>query len=238
MRKVIAVIAVVGLALAGAINGTAGAAPAVDLHCPGHNANPNQKIEATGGTQAGTNSFVPDAGDVICVKAGPGNTGVFVANGTTNLKDYLKAAGIVGGNGEGRDVSYFVEYPPNPQITLYACFDGELESFGPGGVAAVEAQLSAFLADNEGSVEANENTDCTEDEETTTTTAGETTTTTNTAPLFVETPPGPKGCVVVDANGRLHDAETGRFCTPAPVVVVEQAPVRTAPKPVALPRTV
>lgn len=53
---------------------------------------------------------VPLAGTVLCVKAGTGNTGEITGDGTTTLRGYLKAAGIVGGDGEGRDPSYAVVY--------------------------------------------------------------------------------------------------------------------------------
>jgi uncharacterized repeat protein (TIGR01451 family) len=72
------------------------------LHCP------------AGGTKiqsgAAGNDVVLAAGTEFCVKAGPGHTGILTADGTTTLRDYLKLAGIVGGDGEGRDVSYYVEY--------------------------------------------------------------------------------------------------------------------------------
>lgn len=86
------------------------AAPPAGLHCP----DGGTKINVAPETQDAVNALVPDAGTLVCVKASTGNTGVVTADGVTTLRDYLKAAGIVGGDGEGRDVSYFVTYSETP----------------------------------------------------------------------------------------------------------------------------
>lgn len=82
----------------------ASAAPPVDLHCP----DGGTKTEAI---ETELNDLIPEAGVLVCVKAGTGNTGVVTADGETTLQGLLFAAGIVDGSGEqGRDVSYFVVY--------------------------------------------------------------------------------------------------------------------------------
>lgn len=221
MKKFLIATVIGGLAIIPGMSG-ANAAPKLGLHCPDHNVAGNAKDESG----SDDNDLVPASGTLICVKAGSGssndtgsgNTGIITANGTSTLRQYLAAAGIVDGGGVlGRNVSYWVTYPANPQITLYACFDGELEVFGPGSVATVEAALAAFLAANSGSVEADSDTDCSVDE-TTTTTVLEVTTTT--VPVVTETP-----------------TETPRTGVPV-TVVPEAAPVAgPAPAPAKLPHT-
>jgi len=67
------------------------------------------------------NSYVPDEGDVICIKSGQGQdgqtTGMFVVDDSgRTLQEWLFYFGIVDGSGEqGRDVSYWMQYtPPQP----------------------------------------------------------------------------------------------------------------------------
>lgn len=75
---------------------------------------------------ADDNELVLVAGTVFCVKAGSGqsndeaNAGIQTADGETTLCEYLVAAGVVGGDDECRDVSYWVTYPsatPTPTPT-------------------------------------------------------------------------------------------------------------------------
>lgn len=84
-------------------------------HCP----TGGTKVEAVG---RGSNSLVITAGTEICVKAGTKTTGKVVADGIHDLSYYLESAGILGGNGEARDVSYYVIYPtivtPTPTPTV------------------------------------------------------------------------------------------------------------------------
>ena len=76
-----------------------------DLHCPSG----GDKTE--GGSEL--NTVVPVKGTSFCVKAGPGNTGKLVADGTSTLCAYLEAKDIVGGDGACRNVSYYTVYPPH-----------------------------------------------------------------------------------------------------------------------------
>lgn len=80
-----------------------------DLHCP----DGGVKTEANEGTQEAINSTVLPAGTQFCVKAGPGNTGILTADGSTTLQEYAP---------DGKDVSYFVVYgetspSPTPEPT-------------------------------------------------------------------------------------------------------------------------
>lgn len=93
-------------------SGVALADQSEDLHCPaGYLAKDNDGME--------DNDYVPEADLLICVKAGSpssnesgtGNTGIILTDGESTLQEYLEEAGIVGGSGVGRDVSYWVTYP-------------------------------------------------------------------------------------------------------------------------------
>lgn len=82
-------------------------------HCP----DGGTKVESG---SAG-NDLVLDEGTRVCVKAGSpqsndsghGNTDIVVADGESTLQEILFDNGIKDGSGEqGRDVSYYVTYPP------------------------------------------------------------------------------------------------------------------------------
>jgi cell division septation protein DedD len=79
-------------------------------HCPDKDS--TSKVEAS--FDGEFDNTVLAAGTLFCVKAGSaetgGNTGILTADGETTLVEYLKAAGIVGGDGEGRNVSYYIVY--------------------------------------------------------------------------------------------------------------------------------
>lgn len=81
-------------------------------HCP----DGGVKIE---GNASELNEVVLVEGTSFCVKAGPGNTGIRVADGAKTLCDYLIEAGIEGGNsGTCKDVSYYRVYStPTPTPT-------------------------------------------------------------------------------------------------------------------------
>lgn len=108
------VLAVATLLLALAV--PALAAPPEGLHCPDGWQDKDQ-------SGADDNDLVVPEGTLFCVKAGSaesneseqGNTGVITADGETTLCEYLIAAGIVGGGGDCRDVSYWVTYQPESQ---------------------------------------------------------------------------------------------------------------------------
>jgi hypothetical protein len=116
-------------------------------HCPGANegnADPLPegwtavKVEATGGTQATINSFVPIAGTIICIKSGGQDdqaTGIFtVDNSGKTLQQWLYHFGIVDGSGtQGRDVSYYMVYTPG--------------TFTPAGELAVEKTVDTAVYD-------------------------------------------------------------------------------------------
>jgi hypothetical protein len=94
-------------------SGVALADQSEDLHCPA-----GWDVKDDSGMD--DNEYVPEAGLLICVKAGSpnaneeglGNTGLIYTDGETTLQEYLYEAGIVDGSGEvGRDVSYWVTYP-------------------------------------------------------------------------------------------------------------------------------
>jgi outer membrane biosynthesis protein TonB len=116
IRKLGALLTAVALTMMLAVTATSIVLADVE-HCPGHSDSANTKVEATGGNQEAVNNLVLPAGTQFCVKSSTGNTGVLVANGTTTLREYLEAAGIVGGDGQGRDVSYYVIYAEEPTAT-------------------------------------------------------------------------------------------------------------------------
>lgn len=109
----------------GMVLGVAPAAHATVEHCPDHDSQLYTKISNPAG------DHIPSLGTEICVKAGTENTGRITADGNTTLRDYLKQAGIVGGDGEGRDPSYAVVYklvitePPaeEPPTDIFNCDD-------------------------------------------------------------------------------------------------------------------
>ena len=123
------------------------------------------------------NDYVPAEGTVICVKASTGNTGGITADGVTTLQEYLFNAGIIDGSGDqGRDVSYWVTYPPTtttvPEEESTTTTEGEEET-----TTTTEGEEETTTT----TVEEEETTTTTViEEETTTTTEGveETTTTT------------------------------------------------------------
>lgn len=103
MRNLIRAVLLTALIMLTGLAGSASAAPPANLHCP--------EPSLTGHIEDASNDLVVAAGTVICVKAGPGNTGVITADGITTLRGYLFEAGIIDGSGEqGRDVSYYVVY--------------------------------------------------------------------------------------------------------------------------------
>lgn len=101
MRTVIRTAVVLATVLAIALAGGVAATQPANLHCP----DGGTKIESG---SAGNGVVLP-AGTLFCVKAGPGNTGILVADGSTPLQVYV-----------GKDVSYYVVYTevtPSPQPT-------------------------------------------------------------------------------------------------------------------------
>jgi hypothetical protein len=115
VKRLIAVIAALGLLFS-----LSSMALANTEECPDHQGHPN-KVEAT--FDGELDDVVLPAGTIFCLKAG---TEAFegVADGTTSLVEYAKAAGIVGGDGEGRNISYYVTYgmatsapTPTPEVT-------------------------------------------------------------------------------------------------------------------------
>lgn len=97
MKRIIRAALVAAVITLTGFAGTVSAVQSDDLHCPAGGA----KTEANGGTQDAINDLVLPAGTVICVKAGPGNSGVVVADGVTDLQGYAP---------DGKDVSYYVIY--------------------------------------------------------------------------------------------------------------------------------
>lgn len=88
------------------------AEPPTGLHCPDGFITKDE-------SGANDNSLIVPAGTRFCVKAGSGesnddggNTGILTADGVTTLCAYLVQAGIVGGDGACRDVSYWTTYAP------------------------------------------------------------------------------------------------------------------------------
>ena len=85
-------------------------ARAATEHCPDHQLYP--KFE--GGDY---DAHIPEAGTVLCVKAGPYATGELTADGARTLRDYVRDAGIRVGAGNVPGVSYFVVYK-TPEVEL------------------------------------------------------------------------------------------------------------------------
>jgi hypothetical protein len=94
-------------------SGVALADQSEDLHCPDGWVDKDD-------TGMDDNDYVPEAGLLICVKAGSpnaneselGSTGIILTDGESTLQEYLYDAGIKDGSGNaGRDVSYWVTYP-------------------------------------------------------------------------------------------------------------------------------
>jgi len=164
--------------------------PADDLalHCP--DKDNEAKVEANEETQADINAEVIDAGMLLCIKSGgqdSKNTGVIVTDGETSLQDYLKDAGIVGGDGEGRDVSYYIVYGPAPELEAFVCFEGEIETFTHTIQAELNLLVSAFLELNVGAVQVTGLDDECEEEVVVTTTTTAPPVTTTTAPPATDT---------------------------------------------------
>lgn len=106
---------IIQAALAAVVLAAATLAPvqAATEHCPAGGA----KYQASDNPEADFNLIVLDLGTQFCVKAGNEATGILIADGVKPLTDYLQLMGIVGGDGLGRDVSYYVIYPevtPSP----------------------------------------------------------------------------------------------------------------------------
>jgi hypothetical protein len=77
-------------------------------HCPDHEGNPG-KVEGE------ANALTLVAGVEVCVKAGPGASGIVTADGATPLIDYVT---WTVGSGNTPDVSYYVVYGvPTPEPT-------------------------------------------------------------------------------------------------------------------------
>lgn len=146
-------------------SGVAGADQPEDLQCP----DGWVTKDASG---ADDNDLVPEAGLLICVKAGSpgsnvtdtGNTGIILTDGETSLQEYLYAAGIVDGSGmQGRDVSYWVTYEtpteePSPteepdrsaRLTVFKDADGDTtEEFMVGDVVLTGGTSWSLDLDNE-----------------------------------------------------------------------------------------
>jgi hypothetical protein len=186
MRKLLLLLPLLAVGLIPTI---AGADPPEGLHCPDHNSVENVK-DSSG---ADDNDLVLEEGLRICVKAGSeesggGNTGIIYTDGESTLQEYLFAAGIVDGSGEqGRDVSYWVQYPP---VSVLVCIDDvvvEIDEFD-----ALEGDLTVLT-----DVEVGD--DCGVVEETTTTTTTIETTTTTETPVVPTEPEVPVAPVVVTA---------------------------------------
>lgn len=108
MKKVLIGAAIIATAIV-AVAPAAFSTQDEDLHCPAG----GTKVEANGETQTAINDLVLAAGTRVCVKAGPGNTDIVIADGEDDLQDILFNAGIKNGGGtDGKDVSYYVVYPP------------------------------------------------------------------------------------------------------------------------------
>jgi hypothetical protein len=86
-------------------------------HCPGQPSDDPNKVESV--VDGDLDGVVLDAGTIFCIKAGT-ETFPGVADGTTSLVEYAESAGIVGGDGQGRNISHYVTYgmsTPTPEPT-------------------------------------------------------------------------------------------------------------------------
>lgn len=171
-------------------------------HCPDHTDPAYTKVSG------GHRDHVPNAGTVLCVKAGTGNTGVITADGTTSLAGYLKAAGIVGGDGEGRDPSYTVLY--GLVLANLNCADFETQEEAQAVLDADPSDPHGLDADKDGvaceSLPSTSTTTTTSSPVTTDTTTATAPTTTTTVPVSV-TPS--LGCVTPSGHPYLTNIEQG-----------------------------
>lgn len=251
MKRFIIGAALVGSLLAGSVaiaTPASGDHDAIEDHCPDHQGNPDKDESGSD-----DNNLVPVAGTRICVKAGNDNssppggaTGIVIADGTKTLRQYLAAAGIVDGGGVlGRNVSYWVTYPPLPVLEAFICVNGEIVVLTNEVQATLNLAVAAYLALHPGSVQVESRaancvaTTTTTIAPTTTTTAPVVTTTTTQAPVTTTTvppvvtttaPPGPGPApVAIPLPEAPHD-----------VCIVNGAQVKVAPgtcPPNTLPRT-
>lgn len=124
------------------LSGVALADQSEDLHCPAGWVDKDE-------SGMDDNDYVPEAGLLICVKAGSpnanegglGNTGILLTDGERTLQEYLFDAGIVDGSGlAGRDVSYWVTYPElSAQVHVWKdAPDDPDEVFNFGGGAMIK----------------------------------------------------------------------------------------------------
>jgi len=158
-----------------------------DLHCPdgGVKVNVNDDNDAEDDDQDVVNALVLDEGTRVCVKAGPGNTDIVIADGEDTLQEILFDNGIKDGSGEqGRDVSYYVIYPP--LLEAFVCFEGEIEVFTNVDQAALNLLVSAYLELHVGAVQV-ESADAECEVVVTTTTTAPPVTTTTAPPVVEET---------------------------------------------------
>ena len=79
--------------------------------CEGYNDPANTKVDTSDG------SIVLEAGLTICIKAGNGNTGPIVTDGTSTLAEYIEASGLLNEGGQVPNVSNYVVYAPTPTPT-------------------------------------------------------------------------------------------------------------------------
>jgi hypothetical protein len=207
MRKLLLMLTVVGIAFIPTT--IANADQPDDIHCPGHNVAPNVKDESG----ADDNDLVVAAGTRICVKSGQNddgdkNTGIVIADGEDTLQEILFDNGIVDGSGEqGRDVSYWVTYPP--LLEAYVCFEGEIVTFDNEDQEALNLEVSAYLETHSGGVQVESSDEECEVPITTTTT---TTIVVVDEPIVPVTPPAPQ-----------------LLTAPAPVGAAPAAPAAPAP---------
>ncbi len=126
------------------------ATPPPGLHCP-------DGWSAKDESGADDNDFVPAAGTDICVKAGStvsndsesGNTGIVTADGEMSLCDYLAAAGIVGGDEQCRNVSYWVVYGESSGSASASASQSEEESASASASQSEEESASASASQSE-----------------------------------------------------------------------------------------
>ena len=243
-KFLIAAAITVGL-VAGPMAGVAVPTQDVDLHCP----DGGVKVEAKDDNDSEAddtvvlNALVLDAGTRVCVKAGPGNTGIVIADGVDDLQQILFDNGIKNGNEtDGKDVSYYVVYPP--LLEAFICLDGEIVVLSHTVQASLNLLVSVFLELNDGAVQVlSRDAECEEEEPpTTTTTAPPVTTTTQPPVTAPKLPTCPELLPRVNIpstdpvfHAGLDGDNDGVGCESAPVAT--PAP-RSAPAPVnELPRT-
>jgi LPXTG-motif cell wall-anchored protein len=103
MKKILGGIAVITIIIT--IMSIGSAVHADVDHCPDHNGHPG-KVESG----AAGNSVIPPAGAQICVKGSTGNTGLFTADGSTSLIEYMAKLAPRNNGGNIPDVSYYIVY--------------------------------------------------------------------------------------------------------------------------------